>query len=230
MEVAPPQELRIGSIIDATLDVLERNAVPAVIYLVLVAAANGAVGYFGVNYTSIVQELAKGVFGFAIAIAGAYLLFEVMLRKSGYLKPGTEDSFLPYVGLSILYSLGAGVGFILFIFPGLYIMARWSIAQPLLITRGGGIIEAMRDSWERTKGNEFSILVLVLVIVAVSGGISIFAGIRFEPGDPVGIAITQIVSSLSSVVSIALGVALYGLIVARREAVRSEMGEPRLDA
>ena len=37
-------------------------------------------------------------------------------------------------------------------------MARWSIAQPLLVARGDGVMAALGESWERTKDKEFQIL------------------------------------------------------------------------
>ena len=221
MAVAAPRELKIGTIVDETLGVLERGKVPALVFVVLLTLVNGAAGYYGLDYTSIPQQLAKFAFGLTVGIVGAYLLLEAMLRKAGFLTPKSEDAFLPYVGLSLLYTLGVGLGLILIIIPGLFLMARWSVASPLVIVRGGGPIQAMKDSWERTKGNEFPILVAIIILFGLLIGISIAAGLMFEPDDPVGIAVAQLVSSATSLIGIAMGTALYGLLVAGSREARA---------
>src|SRR5690606_12602700 len=114
-----------------------------------------------------------GVLGFTIGVAAAYFLLEAMLRKNGFLSANSDDAFLPYVGLSILYILGVGLGLILIILPGLFLMARWSVASPVVIARGGGPIKAMQESWERTKGNEFPILIAIVILFGVLIAISI---------------------------------------------------------
>jgi hypothetical protein len=218
MNIAPARELKTGQVIEATLDIVERCVVPAAAFVVGLALANGAIAWFGLHYTSIAQQVAMGVAGFVVAVVAAYLLFDVMLRKLGFIQPDADDVIVPYALLSILYSLAVGLGFLLIIFPGLYLMARWSVAQPLLIAQGKGVIASMKESWERTRGSEFAILVAILVLVVLPGVISMFAGIQFEPDDPIGIAITQRVSSIASMAGIAMGVALYRLIVAERDA------------
>jgi hypothetical protein len=230
MPVAPPRELKIGSIVDETLGVLERCALPALIFVVVLTLLNGATAYFGLEYTSFGQEAAKGVLGFTVGVAGAYFLLEAMLRKTGFLGRDSEDAFLPYVGLSILYILGVGLGLILIILPGLFLMARWSVASPLVIVHGGGPIKAMQESWERTKGNEFPILVAIIILFGLLMAISIFASFQFEPEDPVGIIVTQFVSSATSLIGIAMGVALYGLIVAGRSPTQAPGDDSRVGA
>jgi hypothetical protein len=230
MPVPPPRELKIGTIIDETLGVLERCRWQALVFLAVLTLINGAATYFGLDYTSFSHELAKGIFNLTVGIVGAYVLFEAMLRETGFLPRGTEDSFLPYVGLSILYTLAVGLGLILIVLPGLFLMARWIVASPLLITRGGGVMAAMRDSWERTRGNEFPILVAVIVLFGLLIGVSIFAGLSFEEDDPVGIVVSQLASSATSLIGIAMGVALYGLIVAGSSATKTGTDNPRVEA
>jgi len=218
MDIAPSRELKTGQLIEATLDIVERCAVPAALFVAALALANGAIAYFGQSYTSIPQEVAKGVAGFVAAVVAAYLLFDSMLRRHGFIQPDADDVILPYAGLSIVYSLAVGLGFLLIIFPGLFLMARWIVAQPLLIAQGKGVIASMKESWERTRGSEFAILVAVLVLIILPAIIGTVAGMQFGAEDPVGIAITQVISAVSSMLGIGMGVALYRLIVADRDA------------
>lgn len=219
MEIRPPRELKIGNIVNETFDVIENCAVPAIIFVLVLAAANSAIAYFGADYTSMTRELAKSAIAFVVGVCAAYALFEVMLRKSGLIERKAEEVILAYAGLSILYTLGVGLGLIIFIFPGLYFLARWSVAQPLLIARGTGIVDAMKQSWERTKGSEFAILVVVALLIVVPVAVSYLVSTGFEADDPLGIVIAQTISAISSMLAIGMGVALYRLIIARQDGI-----------
>lgn len=225
MDIAPARELKTGRVIETTLDVVERCAIPAAIFVVVLTLLNGTMAFFGLTYTSIAQQVSLAVAGFVIAVVAAYLLIDAMLRQHGYIQPDADDVIVSYAVFSVIYSLAVGVGFLLIIFPGLYLMARWSVAQPLLIAQVKGPIAAMKDSWERTRGSEFAILVAILVLVVVPGVISLLAGTQFEPDDPIGIGITQLISSASSMLGIGMAVALYRLIVVEREASEAKTFE-----
>ena len=131
-----PRRLKIGTIIDKTLGVIELNARSALIYVAVLSAINAAITYFSVTELGPTQQMGVEVVKFAIGISAAYVLLEAMLSKTGLRARTTGDVFLPYLGLSIVYALGVMAGFILVILPGLLIMARWIIAQPMLVARG----------------------------------------------------------------------------------------------
>lgn len=217
MQVTPPKELQVGRILEVTFDVVERNAVAAVIFVVALVAVNGAIVYFGADYTSFVQEMGKQFITALIGIVAAFLLIVSMLRSSGFLSGAPDDKFLPYVGLSILTGLGVIVGLLLIIFPGLYLMARWSVAPAVLLSQGKGVIDSMKESWERTGGNEFSIILVVVILIVLQVGVGFAVTSSFDPTSILGIAIAQVVGTGLSVVSAAMGVALYKLLVVDRD-------------
>jgi hypothetical protein len=76
--------------------------------------------------------------------------------------------FLPVLGLTILWGLGVGLGWILLIVPGIILMMMWSVALPALIGENLGIIESFGRSRELTKGSRlviFGLLLVALIIV-----------------------------------------------------------------
>lgn len=216
----PPRELKIGTIIDKAIGVLDRSLVPALIYLAIMSAATSAISYFAPDQTDVVQQLVGALLKFVAGVVGAYLLLEAMVRRTGLRSPenrrGEFDAFLPFLALSLLYIAGVILGFIVVILPGLIVMARWSIAQPLLIARGDRPREALGKSWELTKGNEFQILVAMVALYILPLAIMLAAGALFEKGDLVGIVVTQLAASAMSVIGTALSVGLYGLMVVLR--------------
>lgn len=215
MATLPSRELKIGTIIDKSLGVVERTMSTALIYLAVLTVINVAIAYFTLGMTAPMQQLVIGLVKMVVGIVAAYVLIEAMLGKTGLRTRANEDVFLGYLGLSILYTLGVGIGFILLIIPGLLFMARWSIAQPLLVARGQGVMQSLGESWEQTKGNEFSIIVAALALLIPLIAVIIACSVLFEKDDMIGIVVTQLASSATSIVSLGMGVALYGLIAAR---------------
>lgn len=208
-----PRELKIRTIVDKTLGVVEYSVAAVLLYIVGLAAIDFAITYYSLDITAPMQQSAFALLKFAVGIVGAYLVLSAMVRKTGLYSGEGGETFSPYVALSLLSTLGILAGFVLFVIPGLLILARWSIAQPMLVARGGGVMNALGESWGRTKGNEFSILVAALALLIVPIAIAIACGVLFEKTDVVGIAVSQLATTAISAMILALNVALYGLLV-----------------
>ena len=215
MATVAARGLKIGTIIDKTLGVIEHNARSALLYLAAVTAISAAITYYSLAMTAPMQQLPIGLLKFLVGVVAAYLLLDAMLRKTGLRERRDVEAFYPYLGLSILYTLGVVLGFILLIIPGLLVMARWSISQPLIVARGGSVMRALGESWEQTRGNEFPILVAAFAIILPLIAVLIACSLLFEPSDLVGLVVTQLATSAMSVISLATGVAIFGLIVSR---------------
>ncbi|HEU4651544.1 MAG TPA: hypothetical protein VFS49_09025 [Croceibacterium sp.] len=216
------RQLRVGAIVDKSLAVLELGLRPVLIYLLVFTAVNVAIGYFALSLTAVMEQVGVGLAKLVVGFAAAYLLLDALIGETGLRTRADQDVFFPFIGLSVLYVLGVYAGLIAVILPGLVIMARWSIAQPLLVARGGRIMAALGESWERTKGAEFQILGAILALLVVPIALLIAGSVLFDPTDMVGIVVTNLATSVISAVSAAMGVALYGMIeTASDSAVRS---------
>lgn len=211
MATAATRHLKVGRIIDKALGVLERAAVPALLYVAVIGGINVGVTWFSLGITAILDALGIMLATVVVSIAATYWLLETMLRSTE-LAPRPEGEVLPFFALWILYSLGAGAAFLVVIIPGLLVMARWSIAQPLFVARGGSVTKALGESWERTSGAEFQIIGATLALLIPLIGVMIACAVMFERTDIVGIVVSQIAGSSITVVGTALSVALYGLI------------------
>lgn len=212
MAVAAQRELKIGAIIDKALAVLERVAVPALIFVVALTAIDGTIDYFTWD-ASPLSQLAATPLRIVVGVFFSYRLLTAMVQRTGLDSRGDKDVFLTYFGLTLLYGLAVAVGMILLILPALFLVARWSLAQSLVVARGEGIMKAFGESWERTSGNDFPIIVAVLVFFLVPMAISITAGLMIPKGSLLGIGISQAFASVASMLSLAMGVGLYGMII-----------------
>ena len=218
----PPRELKFGNIVDKTIAVVDRCIRPALVYLVILTVVSATITYFSPATAPPLSQLVGALLKWVIGVIAAYFLIEAMLRATGLgTRPG-GDSFVPFLALSALYTLGLILGFIAIILPGFIIMARWMIAQPLLIARRDGPRRALGQSWELTKGNELQILGALLAMLILPIAIVIACSVFFEKTDVVGIVVSQLASSAMSVIAAAMGVALYALIVVARSAASFE--------
>jgi hypothetical protein len=213
MPVTPPRSLKIGTIIDKTLGVIEHSIPPVAIFVGVLTVINSGVAWFTLEMKGATDAVVIWFAGVAVGIVAGYLLLDAVVKRTGLRSRGEGDVFLTYVGMSLLFTLGFVAGLIALILPGLVVMARWSLAGPLVIARGEGATRALGESWELTRGGEFSILIAMLALVGPLIAVIATVSAIFAPGDPIGIVVGQLVTSLTSVVTIAMGVALYGLIV-----------------
>lgn len=211
MAAAATRHLKVGRIIDKTLAALERAALPALLYVVVVGAINVAVTWFSLNITAPLEALGISLATVVVSIAATYWLLEAMLRATGLSERPAGD-LLPFAGLFVLYMLGVGLALIVVILPGLLVMARWSIAQPLFVANGGGVTKALGQSWEKTSGAEFRIIGAALALFLPLIAVVIACAMLFERDDLVGMIASQLATSAMSGLGIAMGVALYGLI------------------
>jgi membrane-anchored glycerophosphoryl diester phosphodiesterase (GDPDase) len=199
---------------------------PALIFVVCLTVLNGVIGYFTANAAPL-SQLAVTPLKIVVGVFFSYLLLNAMVQKTGLRTRGDGDVFLPYFGLTILYGLAVTFGLFVFVIPALFLLARWSLAQPLVVARGEGVMKAFGESWERTSGNDFPIIVAVLALWLVPMAISITASLMFPKDSLIGIPITQLFASLASALSLAMDVALYGMIVgAPKPAAAPEAAAP----
>lgn len=126
--------------------------------------------------------------------------------------------FLVYFVASFLTGIMIGIGFILFIIPGIYIVGRFTTLPAVIAGEGLAIIASIKRAWALTE-NVGWMAFLILFIVAVVGSIIVFVlGLFFGLifgfiGGTTEILLTTGFTSLfNAVLSIVigtLGVAIY---------------------
>lgn len=115
-------------------------------------------------------------------IAGAlYTGFVVRLVQD--VRDGKRDSSVgelvsaatPAIGNLILFSIlsgiAIGIGFVLLIIPGLFLLTIWSVGAPAIVVEGKSGIEAFSRSHELVRGqgwDVFGVIACVFLIIVVS--------------------------------------------------------------
>jgi hypothetical protein len=84
---------------------------------------------------------------------------------------------LPLIGLTILFSIGIMLGFMLLIVPGIILLTMWAVAIPALVIEREGVGAAFRRSSQLTKGARWKIFALFLVLLIIYWLLSLVIGL-----------------------------------------------------
>ncbi len=115
---------------------------------------------------------------------------------------------LAYVLSTFFVGVGTFVGFILLIIPGIWFANMMSMIAPVIAIEGLGPIGAMRRSYQLVQGNWWETFAFLLVVGLIGGTAAQMVQLIAIPLFVVGSV------SFAFGITIALGVALQGLIVA----------------
>lgn len=119
---------------------LEQYTPSVMLWLFILPSFIGTIGQLAViDLVARPDRLPRRALGAALAVGPAYLL-------------GT-----------LIGSIGAGLGLVALILPGLYILARLYVAAPVAMLEGLGPIPMLKRSWALTEGQGGTILLFMLV-------------------------------------------------------------------
>jgi uncharacterized membrane protein len=76
--------------------------------------------------------------------------------------------FWPFLGAYILTALAIALGFLALIIPGIILAMGLAFVSYLVVDRGLGPIEAMKESWRITKGHKWQLLLLFLALLGIN--------------------------------------------------------------
>ncbi|HET6525861.1 hypothetical protein [Sphingopyxis sp.] len=118
----------------------------------------------------------------------------------------------------ILSGIGIGIGFILLIIPGLYLIGRLALVAPAIADRAiYNPIEAIRTSWDLTRNNGWAVffflflvnLVIVIAALIIGGIVAVIFGSEPGIGRMLGGFVEAAFGAIGSLVSVAISAAAY---------------------
>lgn len=124
----------------------------------------------------------------------------------------------------ILSVIAIGIGVILLIIPGLYLVGRLALVAPAIADRAiYNPIDAIRTSWELTRNNGWAVffflllvaLVIFIVALIIGGVLSVVAGSGPGFGSMVGGLVEALFGAVSSLFSTAVAAAAYRQLALR---------------
>jgi hypothetical protein len=126
------------------------------------------------------------VIGLAASIIGTYwlqaaLVYAVQDARDGSLDTGTADIFrrstpflVPLVVAGILAGVAIGIGFVLLIVPGLFLLTIWAVIAPAIVVEETGVAGAFSRSRALVRGHfwvVFAIVVITTLLTGIASGV-----------------------------------------------------------
>ena len=203
---------QIGVLLPAALVVFAINAVVSWVFdhgvLALVAAVVSLV--LAILYDGMVVQLVRDV--------------QDGRRDSsvGELFSSVSPVLLPLIGVSILGGIGIGVGFVLCIVPGLFLLTFWSVVAPVTVIERPGVFSAFGRSWELVRGYAwpvFGTIVLVFLLVVAASIAAALIGLAL--GDVGRAVLSWIFNALTQPVAALTTSVLYFTLLQVRSAAET---------
>ncbi len=252
------EQFSIGRVISRAFSVIGKNAVTFFVLALIVQLPVSALNYYTLTTTpaglSQQQILARTFEPQALALVGGiglvYLILSLVLQaailrgaiaslsgKSATLGECLSTGlsvFFPMIGITILMFLGAFLGFILLIVPGIMLLLRWSVSIPVRIMEGPGILKSMGRSAELTRGHRWAIFGTLIVFGIISIGLSIVLALVASTAGASGSSgaemISLVTSAIVGMISIVLGAAGSASIYYELRSIKDGIGAEQLAA
>jgi hypothetical protein len=121
---------------------------------------------------------------------------------------------LPLIVAGLLSGLGIGIGIVLLVAPGLFLLTIWAVIAPAIVIERRGVLAAFGRSRQLVRGNGWPVfgVIVVAFVISLVGGIiftSIAAGISDGP------IIRIVFSALASTITAPIGALVAGVLYYR---------------
>jgi hypothetical protein len=185
-DVLPGSEFRIGRVISKSLDVFVSNIVTFTLiagvvwlpFLVFAAIQEPALGPQGGPPSA--PQIAEGLVSFALFLFLTPLSTAIILHGAFQYMRGRPvrmgesvsvglSRLLPLLGVIVLITLGAMVGTLLLVIPGVILLLMWYVAVPVCVVEKMGPVRSLGRSRQLTKGCRWKLFGLMLLVGIVGG-------------------------------------------------------------
>lgn len=166
----------------------------------------------GMSFGTVLQLIGLSVFSTALAIASivtaiaAIRVFTTDETKKVPSSAYRENLLTPFLNLfvgGIVAAIILAAGFALFVIPGIFLAVSLVYWQFFVIMEGQNFVEAMKSSWNMTKGRRLRVFGLVVAASVVAAVISALMSIPSSFIGPVGILLAQVGNAVAAVFLVA---------------------------
>lgn len=204
------RQLGMGEVLTATMAQLRERAGLSFAVIAAIAGAYSLLDLLGASSASAFLSV-------AVSVTGQYLFAEHLLADR-MPTPLPSRRYGALFLASLLAGLGAVVGTLLLVLPGILLIARWSISTPFLVEGGMTATEALKASWQATAKSWPGLFGLVLLAgIALFGALIAILLVAEAAGlsekSPVVIISTNLVVGGFTVIAWLFAVAVYKLVL-----------------
>lgn len=141
------------------------------------------VTYVVISLIALVLALVAGILGALagaiVSIAGVLLLQAALVEAVADVRDGRADLSLSetigrvwprlwtILGVAVLASLAVGIGLLLLVIPGLFLITIWSVVIPAVVLERRGVTESFGRSRELVRGYGWTVFGVILVTFVI---------------------------------------------------------------
>jgi hypothetical protein len=120
-------------------------------------------------------------------LQGALVLLVQELRAGRPVPPmldlfaRVEPKLWTLMGAGLFAAFGIALGLVLFVLPGLALLAYWSLITPAIILEGCGVTAAFRRSAQLVRGNALRVLAVIVITVILSTVVGLVVTALLQP-------------------------------------------------
>lgn len=172
-----------------TLIIMVAAGVVGGVLIGLAAALGGGIGGDGGGAIAGLLSFLGMLAIYAVAFVGLGAITRIALANLadrpvsiGSAISGAIPHVITLLVIAILFGIGAGIGFILLIVPGIIVSLGWYLAFSVAIAERAGPISSLKRSWSLTSGYRMKLFIAFLILFLLSIGLQILLAIlQFIP-------------------------------------------------
>jgi uncharacterized membrane protein len=186
-----PASFAIGDALSYGWNSYWKNVGPMLLIAVVVFAIQAVFSAIGNASDNAGIQIVFQLIGTLVSLLITLGWFRIALEVTNGVKPEVGDVFKaqgygPFILASILFYIGAIIGFILLIVPGIIFVATFGFYGFVIAQRGDGVgvTESLQRSAEITRGHRWQLfgMAIVLFLVNILGLLACIVGVVFTLG------------------------------------------------
>jgi hypothetical protein len=203
---ASRKQIGVGDVLNETFSIYGQNFGAliggAIAVFVLVGIASGLLQNAG--------GLVLGTLALIVELVGRAIFVGFVVRlvedvrdgrrdhTVGDLFSSASDAIVPLIGFGILFGIGVGIGFILLVIPGLFLLTMWSVGAPAIVVEKEGPIGAFGRSWRLVRGDGWRVFAVLLVVFLIGLAVS---AVLLAIGHSIGSGAVLVAGVVSAVIT-----------------------------
>jgi hypothetical protein len=128
--------------------------------------------------------------------------------------------------ISLLFAIGVGIGFVLIIIPGLFLLTIWSVVVPVEVLEHRGVVGSFERSRELVRGNGWNVFGVIVIVWVVTAAISFLVALLAAPLGHVGRDLVQWAINVAITPVLALSATVLYLELRRAQTVATPAPGP----
>jgi len=169
------QKLDVGNVLTRTFEVYRDQftlLIPAALVVFLPVAIINGISFNAGGLLALLVALAIGViatywFQGMVVEAVRDILDGRRDHTVGSLFSSAAPVVAPLIGAGLLAGIATGIGFILLIIPGLFLLTIWAVLAPVIVVERTGVFQAFERSRQLVKGHGWQVFGVIVVLFLI---------------------------------------------------------------